>query len=75
MNIRTVIVYDTLEDAYDENDGVEVNPSALRKGMIFRMYQPDGTPYMNNDKNYVFIADSNYYLRSDNIPAIMVVKE
>lgn len=44
----------------------------LRKGDVFRMFEPTGEPVLDGNKNNIFYANSDPYLTEEGIYAISI---
>ena len=51
---------------------VEIDPMKIKMGMIFRMFEPDGTPVKDKLGKTYFLAISHAYYSKDGIGSIMI---
>ena len=54
-----------------EGTWTDVKPLEIKKGMTFRLFEPDGTPVFRPDGQREFIASKDTYLREDGVAVTM----
>lgn len=64
LNTRTVELYNTVDGKWFEIDAIYV-----KRGDIFRMFEPDGTPVLD-DGSQVFVCQSDARYNDDGVVVI-----
>jgi hypothetical protein len=51
---------------FQNEEWMDIPPLGIKQGMVFRLFEPDGTPVFDGSQNH-FVATHNSYLNRDGL--------